>query len=624
MRAPFIGELEPAERDALLLAAAPASALTLGAIAWGLGRADLAHWLWAAGIVPVLAALLSSIARSLAKGDFGLDVIAGFAMAGALATGEMLAGCVVALMLSGGQALESYAQRRARREMTALLARVPREASVYVDGRLETRSIEAIGPGDRILVRAGETLPVDGRIAAPAAWLDQSALTGEPLPAEFAEGAEARSGATNAGAPFDLVALRPASESAYAAIVRLVEQARNSSAPMARLADRYALGFLALTAAMTALAWIVSGDPRRALAVLVVATPCPLILAVPVAIVAGMSRCAGRGALMKSAAVFETLPRVRSLLIDKTGTLTRGAPRLLAVEPAPGFTAGEALLAAASLAQGSQHVVSQALVAHARACGLTLAPPQELSEEAGVGVAGAVAGRRVALGRPDAIAGAVAAGAPPGSLAAAVEIDGRYAGRLLFADPLREDAPQALAALRAAGVARIVLVTGDRRDVAETVAAAVGVDSIVAEATPAAKLEAVAAARAQGPTMMIGDGVNDAPALAAADVGVAIAARGTAAAAEAADVLLVADRLEPIAEAIAIARRTRAIAFQSVWVGLGLSFLGMIAAALGWLTPLAGALVQEAIDVAVVLNALRALGGPTLASAPRAAASVSA
>ncbi len=624
MRLPLLGELEPEEQDALLLAAAPATALALGVLAWAAGRADVAHWLWAAGVVPVLAALLVTIAKSLAKGDFGLDIIAGFAMAGALATGETLAGCVVALMLSGGQALESYAQRHARREMTALLGRVPREASVYVGGRLETRPIGAIMPGDRILVRAGETLPVDGRIAGATAWLDQSALTGESLPVERSDGAEAMSGATNAGAPFDLVALRPAAESAYAAIVRLVESARNSHAPMTRLADRYALGFLALTAALTALALFATGDPRRALAVLVVATPCPLILAVPVAIVAGMSRCAGRGALVKSAAVFETLPRVRALLIDKTGTLTGGAPRLVAIEPAPAVTEDELLRVAASLAQGSQHVVSQALVAHARAAGLTLTPPQALHEEAGVGVAGLVAGRRVALGRPDSIAGGAAAQAPPGALAAAVEIAGDYAGRLVFADPLREDAIHALAGIRAVGVARIVLVTGDRRDVAGKVAGELGIDEVIAEATPAAKLDAVAAARVDGPVMMVGDGVNDAPALAAADVGVAIAARGTAAAAEAADVLLVADRLEPIAEAVAISRRTRAIALQSVWFGLGLSFVGMIAAALGWLTPVAGALVQEAIDVAVVLNALRALGGASPASAPRASASVAA
>ena len=311
MAGAFLPRLEPEERDALLLAAVPATALTLGAALWAGGRADLAHWTWMAGVLPVLAALLVSIVRSLAKGDFGLDIIAGFAMAGALATGEALAGCVVALMLSGGQALESYAQRRARHEMTALLARVPRSASVYVEGRLETRGVEAIAPGDRLLIRAGEVLPVDGRLASASAALDESALTGESMPVDYSEGAELDSGATNAGEPFDLVALRPAADSTYAGIVRLVESARRSRAPMSRLADRYALGFLALTAALTALAWALTGDPRRALAVLVVATPCPLILAVPVAVVAGMSRCARRGVLVKSAAVLEALPQAR-------------------------------------------------------------------------------------------------------------------------------------------------------------------------------------------------------------------------------------------------------------------------------------------------------------------------
>ncbi|MBK9082616.1 MAG: cadmium-translocating P-type ATPase [Rhizobiales bacterium] len=628
MRAPTLPRLEPEERDALLLAAAPATALALGAALWTAGRADLAHWTWMAGVLPVLAALVVSIVRSLAKGDFGLDVIAGFAMAGALATGEALAGCVVALMLSGGQALESYAQRRARHEMTALLGRVPRAASVYVGGRLETRGIEAILPGDRLLIRAGEVLPVDGRLASAGAALDESALTGESLPVDYREGAELDSGATNAGEPFDLVALRPAAESTYAGVVRLVESARRSRAPMSRLADAYALGFLALTAALTALAWALTGDPRRALAVLVVATPCPLILAVPVAVVAGMSRCARRGVLVKSAAVLEALPQVRSLLIDKTGTLTTGRPRLVAVEPAPGVAEVDLVLFAASLAQGSQHPVSAALVDHARRDGLSLAAPTRVSEQAGVGVTGEVAGRLVALGRPDADDGSEPP--PPGVLAVAVALDGRPAGRLLLADPVRPEAAQALARLRAEGLARIVLVSGDRADVAEHVGRELGLDAVVSEATPAEKLAAVADARRFGPVMMVGDGVNDAPALAAADVGIAIAARGAAAASEAADVILVADRIDRIGEAIAVARRTREIAVQSVVAGLGLSLAGMVAAAFGFLTPLAGALLQEAIDVAVVLNALRALGGqtpeaaPVAASAPRAAESAAA
>ncbi|MBL8588654.1 MAG: cadmium-translocating P-type ATPase [Methylobacteriaceae bacterium] len=571
-----------------------------------------------AGVVPVLAALLLTIVQSLQRGDFGLDIIAGFAMGGALATGEALAGCVVALMLSGGQALESYAQRRARHEMTALLARMPREASVYADGGLETRPIAALQPGDRILVRAGEVLPVDGVVAGAAASLDESALTGESLPVDYAPGAEVESGATNVGRAFDLVALRPAAESTYAGVVRLVESARRSRAPMSRLADRYALGFLALTAALTAAAWAATGDPRRALAVLVVATPCPLILAVPVAIVAGMSRCARRGVLVKSAAVFEALPRLRALLIDKTGTLTTGRPHVMAIEPTQG--AGHDLLRlAASLAQGSQHVVSRALVEAAAAARLKLATPVGVVETAGVGVAGQIEGRDIAIGRPDAIAIAAAAPPPPGVVAVAVTSDGAYAGRLLLSDAVRPEAAATLRRLRDEGLQRILLVTGDNAAVARHVAEELKLDEVVAEATPAGKLEAVTRARSLGPVLMVGDGVNDAPALAAADVGVAIAARGAAAASEAADVILVADRLDRIADAIGVARRARSIAVQSVLIGLSLSMAGMIAAALGHLTPLAGALLQEAIDVAVVLNALRALGGPKPSAAEAAA-----
>jgi heavy metal translocating P-type ATPase len=592
----------------------PALGLAIGGGLWWTGRSDLAQLAWVAGIAPVLLILVATAVSSLWRGEVGLDIIAALAMGGALAGGENLAGVVVAMMFAGGQALESYAQGSADREMKALLGRVARTAQVRRADRLEMVPIEDIRPGDRLLIRTGEAIPVDGFVASAAAILDESALTGEAAPVRHETGSGVASGVTNAGAPFDLEATQTAANSTYAGIVNLVEAARASKAPMSRLADRYALGFLAATVALAGGAWLLSGDWRRALAVLVVATPCPLILAVPVAVVSGMSWCARRGVLIKSAKILETLALVKTLLIDKTGTLTYGRARLKIIESVDGIGDDEILRMAGSLAQASQHVMSEALVDAARSKGVALVAPAEVLETPGEGLAGLIGARRVVLGHPDFVARMASAplagssAAITGSVSVAVGIDGVHAATLVFVDELRPETPAALRTFREQGIARIVLVTGDRAEVAEAVGRVLPIDRIIANASPADKVEAVRSESAAGPTIMIGDGINDAPALALADVGVALGARGAAAASEAADVVVLVDKLDRIAEAIGIARRTRAIALQSVIVGLGLSGLGMIAAAWGFLPPIAGALAQEAIDVAVVLNALRCLG----------------
>lgn len=601
-------------RRALALAAIPALSLAIGLVLFLAGLADAAGWAWTAGIVPVLTYLLWTIVTSLAKGDIGLDIIAALAMGGAIVGGEPLAGVVVAMMYAGGGALEDFAQGRAQAEMTALLARVPRAAMVYRAGELVSEPIEKLAPGDRILIRPGDVVPADGAIAGGPAVLDESALTGESLPVTRADGTQALSGVTNSGAAFDLIVAKSAADSTYAQITRLVESARRSKAPMARLADRYALGFLAATLAIAGAAWVLSGEPLRALAVLVVATPCPLILAVPVAIVAGMSRCAGRGIMIKTARTLEMLPRVKTLLVDKTGTVTEGHPGIERVEPAGGRDEGELIRIAGSLAQASQHVISEALVEAAHRRAIALVPPQDAAEQPGEGVFGTVEGHLVKIGRHAFTAGrhgsdGDVAPLPPGVTALSVSIDGAPAGRILFADRLRDEAPATLAAMRERGIDRIVLLTGDRADVAEGIGARLGVEKVIADATPEDKVAAAMAEKKLAPTMMIGDGINDAPVLAYADVGVALGARGAVAASEAADMIVMVDRLDRVAEALAIAGRARRIALQSVFAGIGLSVLGMIAAALGYLPPVAGALAQEAIDLAVILNALRALRG---------------
>lgn len=577
------------------------------------GLPDPARIIWFLGVVPVLAALVLDIIRSLAKGEIGLDIVAALSMSAALAFGETLAAAVVAVMYSGGTFLESYAEGRARRDLRDLLSRVPRRATRHRDGRLEEIPLDAIAPGDLLLIRQGDVVPVDGRIASATAFVDTSALTGEPLPVRLDRGAEAMSGSTNAGDAFDLEALREAKDSTYAGIVRLVEAAQASKAPMARLADRWSLGFLAVTIAIALAAWWLTGDPIRAVAVLVVATPCPLILAVPVALVAGLSRAAHFGMLVKGAKPLEAMARIRTLILDKTGTLTDGRPRIIRIDSHDGMDADDILRLAAALDQASKHPVAQAIVAAAKDRGLTLPLPADVTETPGEGVIGRIDGRQVIVGGDGFVAGRVG-GMPgdhpdlmAGAVLVAVAVDGRMAGHLVMSDPLRAGTAEMLAGLRRQNVTRILLATGDRAEVAARVTEGLGLDGIRASLTPDEKVRLVLAERKTGPVMMVGDGVNDAPALAAADVGVAMGARGAAASAEAADVVLLVDQVDRIAPGIEIARRSRKIALESVIAGIGLSVLGMIAAAFGYLTPVQGALLQEAIDVAVILNALRAL-----------------
>ena len=582
-------------------------------LAYGIGRGDLAATVWTLGVLPVLAALLIEIVRSLLRGEVGLDIVAALSMSSALLFGETLAAAVVAVMYSGGTFLESFAEGRARREMRSLLSRVPRTATRYADGALEEVPLDAIAPGDRLLIRQGDVVPVDGTVGSGIAFLDTSALTGESLPVKVAEGREAMSGSTNSGEAFDLVATRPARESTYAGIVRLVEQAQASKAPMSRLADKWSLAFLLVTVAIAFSAWWLTGDPIRAVAVLVVATPCPLILAVPVALVAGLSRAAHYGVLIKGAGPLEAMARAQTLILDKTGTLTDGRPRIATMEATGPVPASDMLRLAAALEQASKHPVAQALVEEARERGVPLSIPTEVTEVPGEGLLGRVDGRSVVVGGYPFVAahvGPTTVGHPPleaGSVLVAVGIDGAFAGYLVMADRLRDDSQAMLSGLRGEGIGRILLATGDRQEVATRIAQGLGLDGIRADLRPNDKVLLVLTERKHGPVMMVGDGVNDAPALAAADIGVAMGARGAAASAEAADVVLLVDNIDRVRTGVEIARGARRIAMESVVVGIGLSVVGMIAAALGYLSPVQGALIQEAIDVAVILNALRAL-----------------
>jgi heavy metal translocating P-type ATPase len=599
------------------MVAFPAVGLALGFIFKLFGHGAWSDWIWAICSLPVLLALLVEIILSLSRGDVGLDIVAALSMSAAVVFGEELAAAVVALMYTGGQYLENFAERHARREMTALLTRVPRAALRHRKGALEEVDLETVAPGDRLLVRQGDVVPVDGTVDNGLAVLDQSALTGEPMPVQRTAGETVMSGSTNVGDAFDLLVSRRAAESTYAAIVRLVDAAQHSKAPISRLADQFALAFLGVTVVIAGGAWLWTGDPIRAVAVLVVATPCPLILAVPVAIVSGLSRAAKQGILIKGGKALETMARIRSLVIDKTGTLTDGRARVISMRTEAGFSADEVMRIAASLDQASKHIIAQAVVAEARDRKLPLAVPADVFETPGEGIEGSVEGRRTILGGVHFVSSKLSGSNKPfpykpkvpGAVVVGVAIDGRLAGEIVLADKLRAGTEEFLKNLRNLGVVRIVLATGDRREVAEAITSGLSINAIRSELTPDQKVMVVLSERKYGPVMMAGDGVNDAPALAAADVGLAMGARGAAASAEAADVVLLVDQLSRIVPAIEIALRSRFIALESVYAGIGLSIVGMIAAALGYITPVEGAVIQEVIDVAVIVNALRALRG---------------
>jgi heavy metal translocating P-type ATPase len=605
-----------------ILAAVALAAIVTGLLLHGAGHETAADGVWAATVVAMLVPLTVSLTRTVIAGRVGVDAIALVAMAGALALGEYLAGAVIALMLAGGNSIDAAANRRARRELTALLQHAPTVAHRRTGDDVEEVPIGEIVAGDVVSVRSGEIIPVDGVTVDGRAVVDEATLTGESLPVAKTAGEAVRSGSVNAGAPFDVRATRPAADSSYALLVRLVEEAQQDRAPFVRLADRYAALLLPLTLVVAGAAWAASGDAVRGLAVVVVATPCPLILAAPIALASGVSRAARRGIIVKGAGVIERLGRTHSVLLDKTGTLTLGTPRIERVQRMDGVPETELVTLAASLEQLSAHVLASALVDEAHERGLTLSFPDDVTEEPGQGITGTVGGRRVAAGS-EAYLRAHDGGDPltvadPAALTAAeagltrigVAIDGQRAGTIIMADRIRPDAADLIRQLRAVGVGHVAMVSGDRRGVAEAVGQELGLDRVYAELSPQDKLGVVSAVRAQpglGMVMMVGDGVNDAPALAMADVGVAMGTTASTASSQTADAVITIDRIDRVAEAVAIGRRSLKIATQSVVAGMALSFAAMLFAAFGLLSPVQGAVLQEGIDVLVILNALRAL-----------------
>jgi heavy metal translocating P-type ATPase len=604
-----------------LLAALAFAGLCAGGAARLAGQAHLADQIW--GVIAALsvAPLGLAVLRSLKRRDVGVDAIALVAITTAVVLGEELAAAIVALMMSGGAALEAWASTRARRALHLLVERAPRTARRVEDNAVTEIAVDSLVPGDLALVLKGEVVPADGVVEGDEAVIDESTLTGEPLPIVAKHGHPVRSGTANAGDAFKLRVVRPAAESAYARVVELVRAAEEDRAPFVRLADRYAAIFLPVTLVVAVTAGVIAGDARRSLAVLVVATPCPLILAAPIAFVAGLSRAARIGIIVKGAGAIERLGETKTVLLDKTGTLTLGRPQVERIVPLDTVEPLEALRLAASLDQLSSHSLALGLVEEARRRGLTLTFPTDVKEEIGKGIEGTVDGRSIAVGSGHWLeerhwhgaaqaAASLDAGESPGHARVIVGVDGRVAAAIMMGDRLRPGAEGLGGRLRATGVTYVALVSGDAESVAAAVGAQVGVDRVYAHQTPEEKLEVVRSLKGRrelGKVAMVGDGINDAPALAIADVGIAMGSAGATVSSETADVVITVERVDRVVEAIRIGRRSLAIARQSVVVGLALSLGAMAVAAAGMLPPVAGAILQEGIDIAVIANALRAL-----------------
>jgi heavy metal translocating P-type ATPase len=603
------GALRSATRPPVLLTASVLAGGVAALLAWT-GAGSAARWtvLIVAGAVVVWLAV--DMIRDLLHGRMGIDILAATAIAATLVVGEYAAAMVVVVMLTGGRALEEYASGRARRELSALLAAAPRSAHVVGGGVVRDVPIGEVMVGDVVLVRPAEAVPVDGVLVTAAAVFDESSLTGESLPAEHVAGDQVLSGVINGTRAVTITATATAAESQYAQIVKLVSEATHSRPPMVRLADRYSVPFTIVSYAIAVTAWIVADNADRFAAVLVVATPCPLLIAAPVAFLGGMSRAAGRGIIVKSASALEVAARVRTVAFDKTGTLTQGRPVLSRIISAEWIDPDRLLALAAAAEQHSSHVLAESVMRAARDRGMVLQAAEHGTEWATHGVVATIDGHRVRVGKPAFVAqtGAVVPdlALTGGEVAVHVGVDDMYAGALLLADSPRPEAAGTVERLRELGVRHTLMISGDAVPTAVALARRIGITDVRAECLPADKV-AVIRSQTDRPVMMIGDGVNDAPVLAAADVGVAMGARGATAAAQSADVVILPDRLDLAADTVTIGRRTVLMARQSIGVGIALSVGLMVVAAFGALPALWGAISQEAVDVVAIANALRAL-----------------
>lgn len=597
--------------------AIPAAALATLAAGWicrlkGAEAAGAVIWMAGLGLtgLPIVARTVAGLLR----GRFAADVVATLSIVGALVLGHPVAGLVIVLMQSGGEALEEYAAGRASAAVRHLEAMAPRLAHRVRDGSASDIPVDEILVGDELLVRPGELVPCDGVVTRGTSHVDTASLTGEPVPVRAGAGTRLMSGSSNQEGPLAMRATALARESQYARIVDLVRSAQASKAPLQRVADRYAVWFTPIVLGVCGLTWLATHDPARVLAVLVVATPCPLLLATPVAIIGGVNRAARDGIIVRSGGALEQLSTVDAVVLDKTGTLTLGRPSVSGVRPVPGFAGREVLRWAAAVEMTTSHLLGRSIVAAAADAGKPLPEPSNVVEEAGRGIRGDVDGRAVTVGSrgyvqeraPEAAAGFAAVDGRPAGLQAYVTVNGQAAAVIDFADRARPDLPEALQRLRQQGFERFIVLSGDDQGNVSQMAASAGITDARGDLLAEDKVEVISELeRAGARVLMVGDGTNDAPALSTATVGIALAEHGGGVTAEAADVVLLRDDLVLVPRAVAVGRRTMRIARQSIWAGLGLSATAMVVAAAGGIAPATGALLQEMIDLAVIVNALR-------------------
>jgi len=571
----------------------------------------IAHWvLGSIAIIEVLP-LLWSMWQDVRSGKYGVDILAATAIISSVVLGQYWAGIVVVLMLTGGEALEDFAEHRARSELDALLAHAPQKAHLIRKGKTTDVPVSELHVGDKLVVKAGELVPVDAVVIEGSASFDESSLTGESLPQQRTINGQLLSGSINLDGAVTIRATATADDSQYQQIIRLVRGAAAAQAPFVRLADRYSLPFTLLAYAIALGVWALSGHAIRFLEVIVVATPCPLLLAAPIALISGMARASRYGIIVKTGSALERLAEAQTIAFDKTGTLTQGVLHVDTIKAFGSYSEQEVLALAASLEQSSNHVLAQAVVADAQAKSLKLTKAKHIQETAGQGVQATIKGRHILVGRYSLLE-AHEVSLPKGvrrsqikQTAVYVAADAVLVGVITFKDTVRPESKATLDTLRSLGIHEFLMVTGDNQATAQTIAKQLGITHVHAEALPADKLRILEEVKKR-PLAFVGDGVNDAPILTGADIGIALGARGSTAASESADMVIMLDDISRVATAVAIAKRTFQIARQSILIGIGLSIVLMLVFATGKFSPLAGAIIQEVVDVVVIFNALRA------------------
>lgn len=557
--------------------------------------------------------LAYNMIKDVLSGELGIDLLAITAIVASLLMKEYITAGVIVVMLTGGEALENYAENRAKGELNELMKRAPTTATIDINGKAKKIAISKVAVGNTLIIKPGDVVAVDARVLSGSSSFDESALTGEPLPVERNKGDTLLSGSINGGGLVRAKAIHTAKESQYEQIIALVKDATTSKAPFIRMADRYSVVFTAISFTIAFAAFFVSGGQwLRFLQVIVVATPCPLLLGAPIALVSGMSRAAKHGIIVKNGSALEQLARVKTFAFDKTGTLTHGTPQLAAIKVANGFKKEYVLSVAAAVENGSNHILAHAIMQAATTRKLSLPTVSKQHEQAGSGITAQLDTSTVLVGKRAFVEAAgikIPKNIKPDTTAVYAAINDKLAGVFIFEDIVRSETKDTLRALKKLGMQRSLVITGDNHITAENIAKSVGITKVIADALPADKLMAL---KELGPkdrlTAMVGDGVNDAPTLAAADVGIALGAKGSTAASESADVVVMMDNLLKVAESYKISKDTFKIARQAILLGIGISVGLMLIYATGRFSPVSGAAIQELIDITVMIYALRAHG----------------